>query len=96
MVIAIIFHSITLSKSTDGLGITDMIHSKGSTILGCRLVSMAGRVCGLIGLEVVVYFSVYIHTLLGGVNQSYSRLTTTHGPITDCKFDSVVYAGACV
>ncbi len=29
----------------------------------------------------------------GGVNQVYSRLSTTHGHITDCKFDSVVYAG---
>ncbi len=26
-----------------------------------------------------------------GVNQAYSRLSTTHGHITDCKFDSVVY-----
>ena len=29
----------------------------------------------------------------GGVNQAYSRLSTTHGHITDCKLDSVVYAG---
>ncbi len=28
-----------------------------------------------------------------GVNQAYSRLSTTHGHITDCKLDSVVYAG---
>ncbi len=27
----------------------------------------------------------------GWVNQAYSRLSTTHGHITDCKFDSVVY-----
>ncbi len=27
------------------------------------------------------------------MNQAYSRLSTTHGHITDCKFDSVVYAG---
>ncbi len=27
------------------------------------------------------------------VNQAYSRLSTTHGHITDCKLDSVVYAG---
>ncbi len=32
----------------------------------------------------------------GWVNQAYSRLSTTHGHITDCKLDSVVYAGACV
>ncbi len=32
----------------------------------------------------------------GGVNQSYSRLSTTHGCITDCKLDSVLYAGVCV
>ncbi len=30
-----------------------------------------------------------------GVNQAYSRLSTTHGHITDCKLDSVVYAGVC-
>ncbi len=30
----------------------------------------------------------------GGVNQAYSRLSTTHGQqITDCKLDSVVYTG---
>ncbi len=28
-----------------------------------------------------------------GGNQAYSRLSTTHGHITDCKLDSVVYAG---
>ena len=28
----------------------------------------------------------------GGVNQAYSQLSTTHGHITDCKLDSVVYA----
>ncbi len=27
------------------------------------------------------------------MNQAYSRLATTHGHITDCKLDSVVYAG---
>ncbi len=31
-----------------------------------------------------------------GVNQAYSRLSTTHGHITDSKLDSVVYAGVCV
>ncbi len=31
-----------------------------------------------------------------GVNQAYSRLSTTHGHITDCKLDSVVYVGVCV
>ncbi len=30
------------------------------------------------------------------VNQAYSRLSTTHGYITDCKLDSVVCAGVCV
>ncbi len=29
----------------------------------------------------------------GGLNHAYSRLSTTHGHITDCKLDSVVYAG---
>ena len=29
----------------------------------------------------------------GGGNQAYSLLSTTHGHITDCKLDSVVYAG---
>ncbi len=32
----------------------------------------------------------------GGRGQVYSRLSTTRGHITDCKLDSVVYAGACV
>ncbi len=32
----------------------------------------------------------------GGGDQAYSRLSTTHGHITDCKLDSVVYAGVCV
>ncbi len=27
------------------------------------------------------------------MNQAYSRLSTTHGHITDCKLDSVAYAG---
>ncbi len=31
-----------------------------------------------------------------GVNQAYSLLSTTHGHITDCKLDSVVYAGVCM
>ncbi len=35
-------------------------------------------------------------TVGGWVNQAYSRLSTTHGHITDCKLDSVVYAGVCV
>ncbi len=32
----------------------------------------------------------------GWMNQAYSRLSTTHGHITDCKMDSVVYAGVSV
>ncbi len=32
----------------------------------------------------------------GGVNQAYSRLSATRGHITDCKLDSVMYAGVCV
>ncbi len=31
----------------------------------------------------------------GGGDQDYSRLSTTHGHITDCKLNSVVYAGVC-
>ncbi len=31
-----------------------------------------------------------------GGNQAYSRLSTTHGHVTDCKLDSVVYAHVCV
>ena len=31
-----------------------------------------------------------------GVNQAYSRLSTTHGYITDCKLDLVAYVGVCV
>ncbi len=30
------------------------------------------------------------------MNQAYSRLSTTHGHITDCKLDSVVYVSVCV
>ncbi len=30
------------------------------------------------------------------MNQAYSWLSTTHGHITDCKLDSVVYVGVCV
>ncbi len=30
------------------------------------------------------------------VNEAYNRLSTTHGHITDCKLDSVVYADVCV
>ncbi len=33
----------------------------------------------------------YWYRLGGGRNQAYSRLSTTHGHITDCKLDSVVY-----
>ena len=32
----------------------------------------------------------------GGEDQAYSRLSTAHGHITDCKWDSVVYTGVCV
>ncbi len=28
----------------------------------------------------------------GGGDQAYSRLSTTHGHINDCRLDSVVYA----
>ena len=46
-------------------------------------------------------FTFILHTDLsadrvGEGNQAYSRLSTTHGHITDCKLDSVVYAGVCV
>ncbi len=30
------------------------------------------------------------------MNQAYSQLSITNGHITDCKLDSVVYAGVCV
>ncbi len=43
------------------------------------------------------YFTLDISQRAGGwVNQAYSRLSTTHGHITDCKLDSVVYVGVCV
>ncbi len=32
----------------------------------------------------------------GGGGQAYSLLPTTHGHMTDCKLDSVVYAGVSV
>ncbi len=45
-----------------------------------------------------IYFpgAEYVSGLGGGcrgVNQAYSRLSTTHDHITDCKLDSVVHAG---
>ncbi len=36
------------------------------------------------------------HSWVGGWIRLYSRLSTTHGHITDCKLDSVVYVGVCV
>ena len=41
------------------------------------------------------YWPTWIY-MGGGVNQAYSRLSTTLGHITDCKLDSVVYACVCV
>ncbi len=32
----------------------------------------------------------------GEVNQAYSRLSTTHGPMTDCRLDSVMHVDVCV
>ncbi len=38
-----------------------------------------------------------IDSNIGGEgDQASSRLSTTHGHITDCKLDSVVCAGVCV
>ncbi len=37
-----------------------------------------------------------VSVCVGGGGKAYSRLSTTHGHITDCKLDSVVYAGVCV
>ncbi len=34
--------------------------------------------------------------MVGCMNQACSRLSTIHGHITDCKLDSVVYAGVSV
>ncbi len=52
-------------------------------------------------LFLLCFVSTFAHILLNyyqilywwWVNQAYSRLSTTHGHITDCKLDSVVYAG---
>ncbi len=41
-------------------------------------------------------YNFSILDVLRWVNQAYSRLSTTHGHITDCKLDSVVYVGVCV
>ncbi len=41
------------------------------------------------------FYSVRDALYKGGGGQAYSRLSTTHGYITDCKLDSVVYAGGC-
>ncbi len=37
-----------------------------------------------------------VRLMNGWMNQAYSRLSTTHGHITDCKLDSVAYAGVSV
>ncbi len=44
----------------------------------------------------VPWWVFYYVTQNSGGDQAYSRLSTTHGHITDCKLDSVVYAGVCV
>ncbi len=45
----------------------------------------------------LLYCALSCANAIGGwVNQAYSRLSTTHGHITDCKLDSVVYVGVCV
>ncbi len=41
-------------------------------------------------------FSGICATLEGGGGGGAIRLSTTHGHITNCKLDSVVYAGVCV
>ncbi len=43
-----------------------------------------------------LYNQLHAVVEVGWVNQAYSRLSTTHGHITDCKLDSVVYVGVCV
>ncbi len=44
----------------------------------------------------VFYFSdIFVVFVNMGENQPYSRLSTTHGHITDCKLDSVVCVGVC-
>ncbi len=43
-----------------------------------------------------VWFVFLFFVFLWGMKQAYSRLSTTHGHITDCKLDSVVYAGVCM
>ncbi len=49
-------------------------------LLACLSTATAHNISSDVGLE-------------GGGDQAYSRLSTTHGHITDCKLDSVVYAG---
>ncbi len=52
----------------------------------------------------ILFYSILFYSLGGlvgeslgwGLNQAYSRLSTSHGHITDSKLDSVVYAGVCV
>ncbi len=46
-------------------------------------------------MNLVLFVPLFRYTC-GWANQAYSRLSTTHGHITDCKLDSVVYAGVCV
>ncbi len=46
-------------------------------------------------MSIMLYVTL-IRGTHGGVIQAYSWLSTTHSHITDCKLNSVVYAGVCV
>ena len=43
-----------------------------------------------------VYLKYVCVCVCVGGGQAYSRLTTTHGHITDCKLESVGYTSVCV
>ncbi len=79
-----------LSKMTRGPG------ALTPCLVICQIISsLCLTAMKLRGLILILTFEGQ-NDLGGWVNQAYSRLSTTHGHITDCKLDSVVYAGVCV
>ncbi len=65
----------------------------------CHVLGVAYIGCGVYWINVYWVWHVLGAPLFGRAgNQAYSRLSTTHGHITDCKLDLVVYAGsmACI
>ncbi len=68
-----------------------------STVLYCVVLSCTVLHCTALHCTAFMYLYLLNRSVWDGwMNQVYSRLSTTHGHITDCKLDSVVYAGVSV